>query len=45
MTFEEAIGFAHGQAVVDKDGISAAVLMAELANHLAKQGITLVDAL
>ena len=45
MTFEEAIGFAHGHAVVDKDGVSAAVLMAELANHLAKQGITLVDAL
>jgi len=45
MCFEEAIGFAHGSAVVDKDGVSAAVIMAELVNELAAQGITLVDQL
>lgn len=37
--------FAHGTAVVDKDGVTAAVIMAELANFLATAGKTLVDQL
>jgi phosphomannomutase len=45
LSYEEAIGFAHGMAVVDKDGVSAAVVMAELVNHLTAQGKTLVDCL
>jgi len=45
LSFEEAIGFAHGTHVVDKDGVSAAVLMAQMANTLADRGMTLVDQL
>jgi len=43
--FEEAIGFMMGTEVLDKDGVSAGVLMAELALHLHKQGKTLLDQL
>nr|KAJ3421294.1 Phosphoglucomutase-2 [Polyrhizophydium stewartii] len=39
--YEEAIGFMVGDAVRDKDGISALGFAAEWANHLASQGKTL----
>lgn len=39
--YEEALGYCVGDVVVDKDGISAAVAMAELANSLAVEGHTL----
>lgn len=35
-SFEEAIGFACGTTVRDKDGVSAAAVMAELAHHLTR---------
>lgn len=44
-SFEEAIGFMYGTAVLDKDGISAALHMAELAAHLETEGKTLKDKL
>lgn len=43
--YEEAIGFSAGHLVRDKDGISCAVLMAELAARLRAQGLSLVDRL
>lgn len=43
--FEEAIGFMASEAVLDKDGISAAVRLAELAIHLNNEGLTLSDQL
>jgi phosphomannomutase len=43
--FEEAIGFAIGGRVVDKDGVSAAVILAELAIQVHAAGRTLVDEL
>lgn len=44
--FEEALGYCiDPQVVPDKDGISAAVLMAAIVNRLAAQGKTLVDLL
>ncbi|XP_076062732.1 phosphoglucomutase 2 isoform X2 [Oratosquilla oratoria] len=39
--FEEAIGFMNGSEVLDKDGVSAAMRLAELATHLHKEGHTL----
>lgn len=36
--FEEAIGFMFGTTVLDKDGISAAAVMAEFAGWLYSQG-------
>jgi phosphomannomutase len=39
--FEEALGYAIGTAVRDKDGIAAAVAVARLAAHLALEGTTL----
>ena len=36
--FEEAIGFMFGTTVLDKDGISAAAIMAEFAGWLYSQG-------
>ena len=44
-SFEEAIGFMYGTHVLDKDGISAAVVVAEMAAYLALQGLTLTDQL
>eukprot|EP00698_Gefionella_okellyi_P003799 TRINITY_DN13530_c0_g1_i1.p1 TRINITY_DN13530_c0_g1~~TRINITY_DN13530_c0_g1_i1.p1 ORF type:complete len:608 (-),score=163.63 TRINITY_DN13530_c0_g1_i1:33-1637(-) len=38
--YEEAIGYMVGTQVLDKDGVSAAVAMAELVNTLAREGKT-----
>jgi phosphomannomutase len=43
--YEEAIGFSLGPIVRDKDGVGAAVRMAELCRHLKEEGRTLVDRL
>ncbi len=43
--FEEALGYTVGELVRDKDGISAAVLFAEMAAVLRAQGKTLLDRL
>jgi phosphomannomutase len=43
--FEEALGYTVGPVVRDKDGISAAVLIAELAAVRRAQGKTLLDEL
>ncbi len=43
--FEEAIGFMMGTMVLDKDGISAGIRVAELAAFLTKDGLTLQDQL
>ena len=43
--YEEALGVCAGEAVRDKDGISAALLIADLAAALAQQGRTLIDAI
>lgn len=44
--FEEAIGFMCGTTVLDKDGVSAAMKMAELAAYLQDtQGMTLTEKL
>ncbi|MFT4622485.1 MAG: phosphomannomutase [Myxococcota bacterium] len=43
--FEEAIGYSAGSLVRDKDGISTALLLVDLAAHLASRGQTLLDAL
>lgn len=44
--YEEALGYCVDPAAVrDKDGISAAVVVAQMADRLAAQGRTLVDAL
>ncbi|KAB7499890.1 Phosphoglucomutase-2 [Armadillidium nasatum] len=43
--FEEAIGFMNGSEVLDKDGISAAMRLAEMAAYLQTQGMTLYDKL
>lgn len=40
--FEEALGYTVGELVRDKDGISAAVLFAELAAVLRQQGTTVL---
>lgn len=39
--FEEAIGFMCGSSVLDKDGVSAAMVASEMATYLYEQGITL----
>jgi phosphomannomutase len=41
--FEEALGSCIGNVVHDKDGISAAVVLADLARSLAAEGRTLLD--
>ena len=41
--FEEAIGYGAGNALYDKDGISTALLVADLASHCAAQNMTLAD--
>lgn len=43
--FEEAIGFMVETIVLDKDGISAAIRMAEMAVKLNEEGLTLNDQL
>ena len=43
--YEEALGYSVGEVVRDKDGIAAAVVMADLIAHLAAEGRTLHDAL
>ena len=44
--YEEAIGYAvDPQTVNDKDGISAALLLAQIASDLKSQGLTLLDLL
>ncbi len=43
--FEEALGYTVGSVVRDKDGISAAVLAAELAAVRRAEGLTLLDEL
>lgn len=39
--FEEAIGFMNGVEVLDKDGVSAGALVAEMAAHLQQRGLDL----
>lgn len=41
--YEEALGYACGTLVRDKDGISAAAVMADLAAHCRAEGQTIVD--
>ncbi|MGI9614993.1 MAG: deoxyribose-phosphate aldolase [Acidimicrobiales bacterium] len=43
--YEEALGYAIGDAVRDKDGIGAALVVAELVSDLQQQGQTLLDLL
>ena len=43
--YEDALGYAVGDAVADKDGISAALVMAELVAGLAAEGRTVSDLL
>ena len=43
--YEEALGYSIGTAVRDKDGVSAGLLIAELANKLSQDGATLLDEL
>ncbi|XP_050430140.1 phosphopentomutase [Adelges cooleyi] len=43
--FEESIGYMCGTAVLDKDGISAAIKIAEMAIYLEKENSTLSSAL
>lgn len=43
--FEEAIGFMCGSNVLDKDGISAAVCVAEMSAYLETMGLSLIDKL
>jgi phosphomannomutase len=43
--YEEALGYSVGGIVHDKDGISAALVMAELASDLKAEGQTLLDRL
>lgn len=45
LAFEEAIGFSPGGVVRDKDGISSAVLVADIARREAERGRTLLDRL
>ena len=39
--FEEAIGFMCGSCVLDKDGVSAAAMCAEMATYVYNQGMTI----
>lgn len=43
--YEEALGYALGQAVRDKDGLSALVLFAQMTGELAAKGDTVFDRL
>ncbi len=43
--YEEALGYCVGDVVRDKDGIAAAVVLADLVAHLAARGETVADRL
>lgn len=43
--YEEALGYAVNDVVPDKDGVSAALVIAELVSGLKDQGLTLLDRL
>ncbi len=43
--YEEAIGFMCGPNVLDKDGVSAGICVAEMAAYLQTMGLTLTDKL
>jgi phosphomannomutase len=43
--YEEAIGFMCGTAVLDKDGISAGIRIAEMVAFLSKKEMSLMDKL
>ncbi|KFO24030.1 glucose 1,6-bisphosphate synthase [Fukomys damarensis] len=43
--FEESIGFLCGTSVLDKDGVSAAVVVAEMASYLETMNVTLNEQL
>ena len=43
--YEEALGFALGDSVRDKDGITSALVFAELASELKTEGKTVIDLL
>jgi phosphomannomutase len=43
--FEEALGYTVGSVVRDKDGVSAALVMADLVSHLKANGLTVWDRL
>lgn len=45
LAFEEAIGYMCGTIVLDKDGISAAMFVAQLVAYLEAQNLTLADQL
>jgi phosphomannomutase len=45
LSYEEALGYCTGSLVRDKDGISAALVMADLAAHLAEQNSSFVQRL
>jgi phosphomannomutase len=45
MGYEEALGYSVGPLVRDKDGIGAALRLAEMTRHLASRGKTLLDRL
>ncbi len=45
LAYEDALGYAAGGTVLDKDGITAALLVAELVSELASQGRTIADML
>lgn len=45
LAFEEAIGYMCGTTVLDKDGISAAMFVAQLVAYLETQNLTLFDQL
>jgi phosphomannomutase len=44
MGFEEALGYSVGEVVRDKDGISATLILLDLASNLKARGLTLWDA-
>jgi phosphomannomutase len=43
--FEEALGYSIGPVVRDKDGVSAALILLDLASHAKARGETLLDCL
>ena len=45
MAFEESYGYMLGDYVRDKDAVTASMMIAEMAAHYYRQGMTLLDAL